>query len=130
LPFKSPGAIYAFLPLITHLILILPPFPPSAEASDYYFVNKSFNLSSSSTFHITLKYSSFRFKSSVEGVRDVTIHNVYIMLILSPTSMVNLSSYEPFSVDTHKIYSFVSAAIFDASTNLVLLGDFNINNPS
>jgi hypothetical protein len=37
---------------------------------------------------------------------------------------------EPYSPDTHDIFSFNSIAISDASDDHVLLGDFNIHNPN
>ncbi len=43
------------------------------------------------------------------------IHNVYRTRNFSPTSSENQPLDEPLSPDTHKIFSFVSAAISDAS---------------
>jgi putative hemolysin len=54
-------------------------YTPSAEASVCFFVNKSLNPSSYSACFPTLKYGYLRLRSSVEGVRDVMIHNVYKM---------------------------------------------------
>jgi hypothetical protein len=58
------------------------------------------------------------------------IHNVYRTRKFSPTSSENLPLDEPLSPDTHEIFSFVSAVISDASTDQVLLGDFNIHHPN
>ncbi len=104
-------------------------YPPSAEASICFFVNKSLNPSSYSACFPTPKYSYLRLRSPVEGVKDVMIHNVYKMRNLSPTSSENQLLDEPLSPDTHEIFSFVSAAISHASANHVLLGEF-IHHPN
>jgi endonuclease/exonuclease/phosphatase family metal-dependent hydrolase len=58
------------------------------------------------------------------------IHNVYRMQNLPPTSSENQAPDEPLPLDTHEIFSFVSAAISDASADNVLLGDFNLHHPN
>jgi hypothetical protein len=88
------------------------------------------NPSSYSACFPTPKYGYLRLRSSVEGDRDVVIHNVYRTGNLPPTSSENQPRNEPLSLDTHEIFSFVSAAISDASADHVLLGDFNIHYPN
>ncbi len=65
--------------------------------------------------------------SSVEGVRDVMIHNVYRTQNPPHTASESQPPDEPLSLETHERFSFVSAAIFDASADHVRLGDFNID---
>ncbi len=65
----------------------------------------------------------------MEGARDIMIHNVYRTGNLSPTSSDNQPRDEPLLVDTHEIFSHVSAALSDASAHHVLLGNFNIHHP-
>jgi hypothetical protein len=105
-------------------------YPPFADASVCFFVNKSLNPSSYSACFPTPKYGHLRIRSPVEGVRDIMIHNVYRTRNLPPTSSVNKPRDEPLSLDTHEIFSFVSAALSDAIAHHVLLGDFNIHYPS
>jgi hypothetical protein len=105
-------------------------YPPSAEASVCFFVNKSLNPSSYSACFPTPKYGYLRLRSSVESVKDVMIHNVYRTRNLPPTSSENQPPDEPLALDIHEIFSFVSAAITDASADHVLLGDFNMHHPN
>jgi hypothetical protein len=88
------------------------------------------NPSSYSACFPTPRYGYLLLRSSVEGVRDVIIHDVYRTQNLPLTSSGNQPPIEPLSLDTHEIFSFVSAAISDASANYVLLGDFKINHPN
>jgi hypothetical protein len=105
-------------------------YPPSVEASVCFFVNKSLNPSSYSACFPTLKYGYQPLRSPVHGVNDVMINNVYRMQNFSPTSSENQPLDELLSHDTHEILSFVSAGFSDASTDHVLLGDYNIHHPN
>jgi hypothetical protein len=105
-------------------------YPPSAEASVCFFVYKSLNPSSYSACFLTPKYGYLCLRSSVIGVRDVTIHNVYGTRNLFPSSSENQPPIEPLSLDTHDIFPYVSTAVSDASANHVLLGYYNINHPN
>jgi hypothetical protein len=105
-------------------------YPCSAEASVCFFVNKSLNPSSYSACFPTPKYGYLRLRGSVEGVGDVMIHNVYRKQNLPPTFYENQHPDKPLSLDTHEIFSFISATISDASANHVLLGDFNSHHPN
>jgi hypothetical protein len=58
------------------------------------------------------------------------IHNVYRMQNLSSTSSKNQPQGKSLLHDTHRVFSFISAAISDASANPVLGGDFNIYHPN
>jgi hypothetical protein len=102
-------------------------YPPSAEAFVYFFMNKSLNLSSYTACFPTPKYGSLCLISSVQGVRDTMIPNVYRTQNISLTSTENLPLDEPLLLDTHETFSHVSAAISDNSNDHVLLGDFNIH---
>ncbi len=105
-------------------------YPPSADASVCFFLNKSLNPSSYSVAFPTPKYGYPRLRSSVEWARDVMIHNVYRTGNLSPTLLEHQHPDEPLSVDTHEIFSHVSIAFSDTSAHHVLLGDFNIHHPT
>jgi hypothetical protein len=126
-PWGNPRVLTTHNPSNSSFYLI---YPPSAEASVCFFVNKSLNPSSYSAWFPTPKYSYLHIRSSVEGVRDVTIHNVCRMRNLPSTSSENPPPDEPLPLDTHEIFSFVSAAISDASADHVRLGDFNIHPPN
>ncbi len=52
-------------------------YPASDDASVCFFVNKSINPSSYSAFFLTPKYGYLCLRSSVNGVRDIMIHDVY-----------------------------------------------------
>jgi endonuclease/exonuclease/phosphatase family metal-dependent hydrolase len=58
------------------------------------------------------------------------IHNVYRTRNLPSTSSENQPPDEPLPLDTHEIFSFVSAAISDDSADHILVGDFNIHHPN
>ncbi len=58
------------------------------------------------------------------------IHNVYRIKNLPLAFSENQPRNEPLSLDTHEIYSFVSAAISDVSADHVLLGDCYIHHPN
>jgi hypothetical protein len=126
-PWRNPRVLTTHNPSNSSFHLF---YPPSAEASVCFFVNKSLNPSSYSAGFLTPKYSYLRIRGSVEGVRDVTIHDVYRTQNLPLTSSENQPPDEPLPLDTHEIFSFVSAAISDASADHVLLGDFNIHHPN
>jgi hypothetical protein len=126
-PWRNPCILTTHNPSNSSLHLFYPPF---VEASVCLFVNKSLNPSSYSACLPTPKYGYLRLWSSVEGVRDVMIHNVYRTRNLPPTSSENQPPDEPLPLDTHEIFSFVSAAISDASADHILLGDFNLNHPT
>jgi hypothetical protein len=100
-----------------------------AQASVCYFVNKTLNPSSYSATLLTPTYSHLHLRSSVEGARNVMIHNVYHTGNLSPTSSENQPLDQPLFVDTHETFLHVSAALSDASAYHVLLCNFNINHP-
>jgi hypothetical protein len=102
-------------------------YPPSANASVCFFANKLLNRSSYSAAIPTTKYGYLCLRGSVDGARDVVIHNVYSTGNLSPTSSESEHPDEPPSVDTHKILLHVSTALSDTSPYHVLLGDFNIH---
>jgi exonuclease III len=68
-------------------------------------------------------------KSFVEGERDIMIHNVYCTRNISLSSSKNQPHDVPLSVDTHKIFLHVYAALTYNSAHHVLLGDFNIHHP-
>jgi hypothetical protein len=104
-------------------------YPPSAEASVCFLVNKSLDPSSYSATFLTPKYGHLRLRSPVKGARDIMIHNVYLTRKFSPTSSENQPPDEPLLVDTHEIFSHVSTALSDASAHHVLLGNFNIYHP-
>jgi hypothetical protein len=76
------------------------------------------------------KYGYLRLMSPVEGVKDVMIHIVYRTRNGFTTSSEIQPLDEPLSPNTHEIFSYVSAAISNASANHVLLGDFNIHYPN
>jgi hypothetical protein len=76
-------------------------YPPSAEASVCFFVNKSLNPSSYSATFPSPKYRNLRLWSPVEGARDIMIHNVYHTRNFSPTSYENQPPDGPLLVDTH-----------------------------
>ncbi len=58
------------------------------------------------------------------------IHDVYRTRNLVPTSPELQPTDEMLPLDTHKIFSFVNAALSEYSIDHVLLGDFNIHHPS
>jgi hypothetical protein len=66
-------------------------------------------------------------RSSVEGAKDIMIHNVYRTGNLSSSHSEVQPPDDLLSVDTHIIFSHVSAALSDTSAHHVLLGDFNIH---
>ncbi len=105
-------------------------YPPSANASVCFFVNKSLNPSSYSASFPTPKHGYLCMKSSVDGAKDMMIHNLYLTGNLSLSSSEIQPPDDPLSVETHKIFSHFSAALSDTSTHHVLLGDFNIHHPS
>ncbi len=55
------------------------------------------------------------------------IHNLYWMQSFSLAALENQLLEKPLWPDTHKIISYVSATIFDASTDHVLHEGFYIN---
>jgi hypothetical protein len=79
-------------------------YPPSAEASICFFVNKSLNSSSYFATWTTPKYGHLCLQSSMEEASDVMIHNVYRTGNLSPTSAESQPPDEPHLVDTHEIF--------------------------
>ncbi len=104
--------------------------PPSAEASVYYFVNKSLNSSSYTTCFPSAMYGNLRLISFIQSMRDVMIHNVYRRQNLSPISMETRPPDGPLLLDAHERFSHVSAAISNNSADHVMLGDFNIHHPN
>ncbi len=125
-PWHNPGVLTTHNPSNIYLNLF---YPLSAEASVCFAVNKLLNPSSYSACFPSSNYGYLCLRSPVEGVKDVMIYNVYRTQNISSTSSENQPLNEPLSPDTLKIFSFVSAAISDASANHVLLGNFNIHHP-
>jgi hypothetical protein len=80
-------------------------YPPSAETSVCFFVNKSLNPSSYTAHFPTPKYGNLRLRRTIQGMRYVMIHNMYRTGNLSPTSSENLPIDEPLLLDTHEIFS-------------------------
>ncbi len=126
-PWRNPRVLTTHNPSNSSFHLF---YPPSAEASVCFFVNKSLNPSSYSACFPTPKYGHIRLRSSVEGVRDVMIRNVYRTRNLPPTSSKNQPPDEPLPLDTHEIFSFLSATMSDASADHILLEDVNLHHPS
>ncbi len=60
-------------------------YPHFANTSICFFVNKSLNPSSYFAASPTLKYGYLCLMSSIEGTRDIVIHNMYCTEYLSPT---------------------------------------------
>jgi hypothetical protein len=73
------------------------------------------------------KYSYLWLKSSVEGVRNLVIHNVYSMQSLLLIYSEALPSSDPFSLDIHEIVSPPFAEVTYTSADQVLLEDFHIH---
>jgi hypothetical protein len=74
------------------------------------FANKLLNPSHYSVAFPTSKYSYLSLKSTIEGARDVMIHNVYCTRYFSPTSSEHQPHAEPLSVDTHEIFMHIAAS--------------------
>jgi hypothetical protein len=128
--YKSRGIIHASQPLTILLSLLFIFFYPlSNNASISFFVNKSLYPSSYAACFLTLKYGNLRLTSPIPGVREIMIHNVYRTGILAPTSSKLQPTKELLSLDTHRIFSVVHAALSNDSLGPVLLGDFNIHHP-
>jgi hypothetical protein len=105
-------------------------YPPSAKDSVCFFVNKSQNPRSYSAAFPTPKYGYLHLSSSVKEAKDIMIYTVYHTGNLSSTSSEMKPPDELLSADTNEIFSHVSAAFSDVSAYHLLLGDFNIRNPS
>ncbi len=126
-PWLNPHIHTTHNPSNSSFYLMYPLLPTNASVC--FFVNKPLNPSSNSAAFPTLKYGYLQLRSSVEGAINLMIHNVYSTGYLSLSSSENHPPDGLLSVDTHKIFLHVSAALSDASAHYVLLGDFNIDHP-
>jgi hypothetical protein len=79
-------------------------YPLSVEASVCSLVNKSLNFSSYTVCFPTPEHGNLQLRSSVEGMRDIMIHNVYRTRSISSTSTENLPPDEPVPLETHEIF--------------------------
>jgi endonuclease/exonuclease/phosphatase family metal-dependent hydrolase len=69
-------------------------------------------------------------RSSVEGARNIMIHNVYCTGNLSPLSSKIKPPDELLPVDGYESNLHDSASLSYTSAQYVLLGDFNIHHPN
>jgi hypothetical protein len=102
---KNPRKTHIHSPIpLPFLLTIHVLYPPSADASACFFVNKLWKQSFYSATFPTFKYSNPCLRSSVIGVKDVMIQNLYHTENLCPSSTKGILADEPLPVDTHEIF--------------------------
>ncbi len=94
-----------------------------------FFINKSINPSSWSGYFPSPDYGFLRFRSPVNGARDVVIHNIY-RPIGSKSAIASLSNGLPVPSDATDILSLLHFSLQDTYADHIVLGDFNLHHPT